>query len=305
MNAKKTRYGIVIDSENCMSCYNCFMACRDEHCGFASKLSAPQPHEGQRWIDIRERERGDDSRLIKTASVPTPCSHCADPACMRSAAPGAVYIRDDGIVIIDPEKAIGQESIVSACPIGAVYWNDELKLPQKCTMCAELLDEGFVQPRCVSACPNGALLFGDLDDPDSEASKRIAQSRVTQLPGLSGQITNVVHVNIPAIFLAGSVCAPDDEVIEGAVVTLSDISKGAVYASSKTARSESGAVHASKGDKRSVVTNCFGDWEFEWLETGVEYELTIEAPGYMPFKAAVIADTDRYFGEVILNKSGN
>jgi len=276
-----SRWGIVIDSDNCMSCYNCFMACRDEHCGHSSKLSAPQPHEGQKWIDIREWERGNDNRRVKTASVPTPCSHCADPACMKAAAPGEVYIRDDGIVIIDPVKAKGRKAIAGACPIGAVYWNKELELPQKCTMCAELLDEGYAQPRCVGACPNGALVFGDLDDPESEASRRIAGGRVTVLPGLEGAAANVVHLNIPTIFLAGSVYTEDDEAAGNAVVTLTD---------------------KNSGEKRTVSANFFGDWEFEWLDKGAAYELTIESPGCRTFKAQVTADADRYFGETILEK---
>ena len=281
-DGKMPRYGIVIDSGNCMSCYNCFIACRDEHCGFASKLTAPQPHEGHRWMDIRERERGDDNRAVKTASVPTPCSHCADPACAKAAEPGAIYIREDGIVIIDPEKARGQKSIVSACPIGAIYWNGELDIPQKCTMCAELLDEGFKQPRCVGACPNGALTFGDLNDPESEASKKVAQNRLTQLPELSGLNTNVVHVNIPTIFLAGSVYTPDDEAVEDAVVTLTEAKSGAIL---------------------TTKTNCFGDWEFEWLEKDAEYKLTIEIPGYKIAASSFTANTDHYVGEVVLEKA--
>ncbi|MCL1828170.1 MAG: carboxypeptidase regulatory-like domain-containing protein [Oscillospiraceae bacterium] len=279
MNAERPRYGIVIDSENCMSCYNCFMACRDEHCGFASKLTAPQPHEGHRWMDIRERERGDDNRLVKTASVPTPCSHCVEPACAEAAEPGAVYTRDDGIVIIDPEKAAGNKAIMDACPIGAIYWNEELGMPQKCTMCAELLDEGFAQPRCVGACPNGALFFGDLDDPGSEVSRKIAQGRVTQLPELDGKATNVIHLNIPTVFLAGTVCAPGDEAVEGATVTLTEKSGGSV---------------------RTARTNIFGDWEFEWLEKGGVYELKIEAEGYRAVKAEAAVENDHYFGEVML-----
>ena len=273
------RLGIVIDSGTCMSCYNCFMACRDEHCGHETALSAPQPHEGQKWIDIRERERGDDNRLVKTASIPTPCLHCAEPACMKAAGADSVYIREDGIVIIDPEKAAGRKSIVNACPVGAVYWNEELQLPQKCTMCAELLDEGFKQPRCVDACPNGALVFGDLDDPNSEASRKIAQNRVTPLPEMDGAAVNVVHVNIPTIFLAGSVYSLDDEAVEGAVVTLTHTKSGAEY---------------------TTKTNFFGDWEFEWLEKGAGYELTIEIPGYTPARSQVIADTDRFIGETRL-----
>jgi len=200
---------------------------------------------------------------------------------MKAAKNGAVYIRDDGIVIIDPRTATGQRDIISACPIGAIYWNEELLLPQKCTMCAELLDEGYSQPRCVNACPNGALLFGDLDDPESEASKKISSDRVTQLTELDGISTNVIHVNIPTIFFAGSVYTPDREAADGAAVTLTDIKSGKTLA---------------------AKTNFFGDWEFEWLEKDAEYELLIEIPGYAQVRENFVADKDRFLGEVILKR---
>ena len=135
------KYGIAIDSSRCMACYACFMACKDEHCGWDTTVSKSQPHMGQFWMNIIEWERGDNERHIKTATVPTPCSHCDNPACVAAAKDGAVYKRADGIVIIDPEKAKGQKQIVEACPVGAVYWNAELEIPQKCTMCAHLLDD--------------------------------------------------------------------------------------------------------------------------------------------------------------------
>ena len=103
------RLGIAIDSSLCMACYNCYMACKDEHCGYASKLSAAQPQMGQFWMDVREWERGDNSRRVKSATVPTPCSHCQDAPCMKAAKDGAVYKRDDGIGIIDPEEARTEE----------------------------------------------------------------------------------------------------------------------------------------------------------------------------------------------------
>ena len=186
------RYGIAIDSKRCMACYACFMACKDEHCGWASKLSAPQPHMGQFWMNIKEWERGDNERRIKTATVPTPCSHCQNPACQAAATvEGAVYKRPDGIVIIDPEKAKGQKQIVDACPIGAIYWNEELQLPQKCTMCAELLDDPEYpgkEPRCVEACPNEALIFGDLDDPNSDVRHALAENySIRRKPNLGTQ----------------------------------------------------------------------------------------------------------------------
>jgi Fe-S-cluster-containing dehydrogenase component len=133
--------GIAINSARCMACYACFMACKDEHCGWDTALSKSQPELGQYWMNIVEWERGDNERRVKTATVPTPCSHCDNPACMAAAENGAVYKRPDGIVIIDPEKSKGQKQIVDACPVGAIFWNEEEQIPQKCTMCAELLDD--------------------------------------------------------------------------------------------------------------------------------------------------------------------
>jgi Fe-S-cluster-containing dehydrogenase component len=274
------RYGIAIDTGNCMACYNCYMACKDEHCGFSTAVSAPQPHENHPWIQIYDYERGNDNRRIKTATVPTPCSHCADAPCAKAAKNCAVYTRPDGIVIIDPVKAKGQKAIADACPIGAISWNEELALPQKCTMCAHLLDEGYREPRCVEACPNDALVFGDLDDPDSEIARRIAAGRVTQLEALKGVRTNVVHLNIPTVFLAGSVYLPDDEVAIGAVVTL----------------------RGEDGEEIAVRTNDFGDWEAEWLRKGAVYDIRIELSGYRTETLHVCADTDRFVGEVFLRK---
>ncbi len=60
-----------------------------------------------------------------------------------------MYRRDDGIVIVDPEKAAGRKDLVSSCPYRRIYWNEEQQVAQKCTMCAHLLDQGWKEPRCV------------------------------------------------------------------------------------------------------------------------------------------------------------
>ena len=288
------RLGIAVDSRMCMACYSCFMACKDEHCAFGSKLSAPQPMMGQKWIDVREWERGDNSRRVKSASVPTLCAHCADPACMKAAKDGAVYKRPDGIVIIDPEKSKGQKAIVDACPIKAVFWNEELELPQKCTMCAELIDDpdylsylgnpALKKPRCVEACPNKALIFGDLDDPDSEISKLVASERNTQLEPLEGQDSNVKYLNVPTIFLAGTVYLPKelDEVCIGAKVKL---------------------TCKDCGETWETETNYFGDWEVEWLPKDKNIEIVIEADGYKPVTYSAVTDIDHYVAITYLEKA--
>jgi len=279
------KLGIAVDARMCMACYCCFTACKDEHCGFGSKLTAAQPMMGHKWIDIREWERGDNSRRVKSASVATLCAHCDDPACMKAGKDGAVYLRDDGIVIIDPEKSKGQKAIVDACPIKAVFWNEELEIPQKCTLCAELLDDpgylsylgdkALVQPRCVEACPNKALYYGDLDDPDSEISKIVASERNTQLEPLEGKTSNVKYLNVPTVFLAGTVYQPkdEDEVLPGAKVTL---------------------TCKETGEAWETETNYFGDWEVEWLPKNKSIGIQIEAEGYKPATYTAQTDKDHY-----------
>jgi Fe-S-cluster-containing dehydrogenase component len=273
------RYGIAVDSGRCMACYNCFMACKDEHCGYDNlPVAASQPHMGHFWMNLIEYERGNDSRRIKTATIPTLCGQCEKPECANAAKGGAVYTRADGIVIIDPVKSKGQKTIVDACPIGAIFWNEELQIPQKCTMCAHLLDKGSKEPRCVEVCPNQALIFGDLDDPDSEVSKTITRGRVTPLKGMEEIKSNVVYLNVPTVFLAGTVCLPDDEVAIGAKVTL-----------------KSSVGRIIKGE-----TNYFGDYEFEWLEKDEAYEIVIEMTGYKTVVLSAKADIDRFVGETLM-----
>ncbi len=69
----------------------------------------------------------------------------------------AVYKRKDGLVLIDPKKAKGRKEIVDSCPYGVIYWNDQQGIPQKCTGCAHLIDDGWTETRCTQVCPTGAL----------------------------------------------------------------------------------------------------------------------------------------------------
>lgn len=279
--------GIAINSARCMACYACFMACKDEHCGWDTALSKSEPELGQYWMNIVEWERGDNERRIKTATVPTPCSHCDKPACVAAGKDGAVYKRPDGIVIIDPEKAKGQKQIVDACPVGAVYWNEAAQIPQKCTMCAELLDDpdypGF-EPRCVEACPNQALVFGDLADPESEISKLIAANKVTQLECLGDMGSSVVHLNIPSAFLAGTVAYPEEleEVCIGAKVAI---------------------TCDETGERHEMETNWAGDYEFEDLPKGKTWTVEISFPGFKPVVyTGERTDHDHYVGITYLEK---
>jgi len=112
------------------------------------------------------------------------CNHCENPPCVRACPTKATFKREsDGIVVMDMHRCIGCRFCMAACPYGSRSFNfrdpkpfiKEINLEyprrmkgvvEKCNFCAERLAVGE-QPACVEAS-NGAIVFGDLKDPDSE-----------------------------------------------------------------------------------------------------------------------------------------
>jgi Fe-S-cluster-containing dehydrogenase component len=273
-----TRYGMVVDISRCSGCYNCFLACKDEHCGHDfPAYAAPQPMTGHSWMQLVETERGSYPK-VKVAYTAIPCMQCREATCIAQAEDGAVYRRPDGIVMIDPIKAQGQKQLVSSCPYRVIFWNEELDLPQKCTFCAHLLDAGWKEPRCVELCPAGALTFGDLEDPESEVSRLMVANKVEVLHPEFGLRENVLYINLPKRFIAGTVAYGDsDRCARGVVVTAS-----------------------SDGWRQTTKTNGFGDFEFEGLAYSTEYTVAFSAEGYRPHELTAKTLTDIYLGVVTL-----
>ncbi|UWG98381.1 carboxypeptidase regulatory-like domain-containing protein [Dehalobacter sp. DCM] len=240
----------VIDMAKCNGCYGCQLACKDEHVNNDwMPYAKPQPDTGHFWMRIEETVHGQVPK-VKLEYRPVSCMHCDKPACIE-AGNGAVYKREDGLVIIDPVKAEGNKELVNACPYHTIYWNEELNVAQKCTGCAHLVDEGKL-PRCADFCATGALRFGE----EADFAAEIASAEV--LSPEFGQKPRVYYLNLPKLFIGGDVWdRADNEIIENAVVTL----KG------------------ENGCEVSVKTDDFGDFWFKKLSAG-NYSLTIEADGY-------------------------
>lgn len=117
------------------------------------------------------------------------CNHCEKPACVRVCPTQATFKRPDGIVMQDMHRCIGCRFCMAACPFGArsFNWKDPrlalkeenkeyptrmIGVVEKCTFCTERLAKGK-QPACVEES-NGGLVFGDLDDPNSEVRKLVS-----------------------------------------------------------------------------------------------------------------------------------
>lgn len=256
------KWTLIIDIARCHDCNNCFLACKDEY--FENDFpphSLAQPRHGHRWMDILRKEKGRYPK-VEVAYLPKLCMHCDDAPCVRKSEDGAVYKRKDGIVLIDPEKAQGRKDISGLCPYGAIWWNDEKTVPQKCTFCAHLLDDGWEQPRCVQACPTGAMrvVYGE----DSEIQKVITSEKLEVYQPQHKTKPRVYYKNLyrfTKCFIAGSVAFMDtDECAEGARVTL------------------------SKGGKKpleEVLTNNYGDFKLDGLTpNSAQYTVEIEYPGY-------------------------
>ncbi len=195
------KLGLVIDLDTCVGCHACAVACKEWNGASAiSGLPADtQPYgaapSGVWFNRVRHYESGEYPEN-KTVNVPLSCMHCEDAACVTVCPTGASYKRDDGIVLIDQDKCMGCNYCAWACPYGARELDDTTGTMKKCTLCVdriydELLPPEDRQPACVLACPTHARLFGDLDDPLSEASQAVAaRDGRTMLPELGYKPVN-------------------------------------------------------------------------------------------------------------------
>jgi tetrathionate reductase subunit B len=238
----------VLDLSVCNGCYCCQVACKDEHVANDwTPYARPQPDYGQFWLKLDENVRGTVPK-VKITYTPQMCTHCDDAKCMEQCKAGAIYRREDGIIIIDPTKCTGCKLCPDACPSGSIYFNENLNLAQKCTGCSHLIDDGWDMPRCVDACPTDALQYGE----ESELKPLIDKAELLNNGCGSGRVW---YLNLPRKFVAGTVYEPSDkEVVIDATCTLKDAD---------------GATH-------TVKTDSFGDFWFNGLPNGHTYSLKIE-----------------------------
>lgn len=185
------RWGLLIDAGKCASdCTACVTACKDEN-GWEGHGAAEQNVQWIRKVTLRDKATGQES------SLPMMCQHCAEPPCVDVCPTGASFKRKDGIVLVDKHICIGCRYCMMACPFKARSFVHEPVTNQKthaprgqgtvesCTLCVHRIDEGRI-PACVEACTAtgyGAMIFGDLNDPESEISRALAAYPSTALRG--------------------------------------------------------------------------------------------------------------------------
>lgn len=200
-NTDTKKYGIAIDYRRCVGCGSCSVSCKLENNIPNDVWYCTVNTLGGEAKDTPAGDYGQNSISYQ----PFRCQHCDDPACVAVCPAGATYKDEEtGIVMQDTDICIGCRSCIMACPymnIGAgvrTFLSEEpeylVDFPvgnanaqghigftvEKCTLCYNRVTQGDV-PACVEGCPTYAMTFGDLNDPDSDISKLLAERDWEQL----------------------------------------------------------------------------------------------------------------------------
>jgi tetrathionate reductase subunit B len=184
-SSSKVRWGMLIDTTQCKAdCNDCVSACNKEN-GLSGGTAATDS-QWIRKIDLKEIGSG------REISLPMMCQHCEHPPCVDVCPTAASFKRADGIVLVDRHRCIGCRYCMMACPYKARSFVHEPLQDQKpdvprgkgtvesCTFCTQRIDKGM-QPACAEACKNKAILFGNLNDANSEIAKKISSVASVQV----------------------------------------------------------------------------------------------------------------------------
>lgn len=192
----RAKWAFLMDGHRCKGCLACVVACKTEY-------EVPL---GAFRCAVKEYEYGSFPNT-RRAYIPTLCNQCDKPACVEACPTDAVehtftdsdgkkikfqgkaatFKRPDGIVQMDHARCTGCGKCIDGCPYGVRFRHKQipagdppegkkLEAIDKCDWCVHRLEQGIV-PSCVNTCPGSARLIGDLNDPKSEISKRLAEHK--------------------------------------------------------------------------------------------------------------------------------
>ncbi|MBW2409717.1 MAG: 4Fe-4S dicluster domain-containing protein [Deltaproteobacteria bacterium] len=168
------RYGLIIDQERCIGCEACTVACKNENQG------------AQGWIRVetlnveqKDTPQGQYPHL-KMHFLKNVCQHCDNPPCAEACPLEALVKQENGLVLLDEATCDGCQTCLDACPYDALISNADTDKAEKCNLCSHRLEQGL-EPFCVICCEGQAIYFGDVNDPKSRVSKRIAAGEAYQL----------------------------------------------------------------------------------------------------------------------------
>jgi Fe-S-cluster-containing dehydrogenase component len=221
------KWGLAVDLDRCTGCGACVTACHAEN-----NIPTVGPEQAGRgramhWLRVERYWEGDfpDVRL---KFRPVMCQQCDAAPCEPVCPTYASHHTEEGLNAQVYNRCIGTRYCANACPYNVRFFDffhpqwpkplhlqlnpdvsiREVGVMEKCTFCIQRISaaqieakanqrevaDGEIKPACVQGCAARALVFGDLNDAESEVARLARQSRGTKLLEDLGTLPNVTYL---------------------------------------------------------------------------------------------------------------